>query len=174
MLVLEFAPQNPMSLTVEGAVMKPEAKTLVLAVGLMLPYMGFALYRAFTHPQHPFPNWFLYVAPCYFFGSIALLVVLRKKSAGNTPQQDLEKQRYSAAGIEVDRRRLKWLWIGAGTYSLIFLNGLRLGLANASEFPLVVIILAEVLNGAILTTIILTLRKVYKRIQQAHRLASDR
>jgi hypothetical protein len=36
--------------------MKPKAKMLVLILGLMLPYMGFVLYRAFTHPQHPFPN----------------------------------------------------------------------------------------------------------------------
>jgi hypothetical protein len=158
---------------VGGVAMKPGTKILVVMLGLMLPYMGFVLYRAFTYPQHPFSSWFLYVGPCYFFGSIALLVVLRKKIVGDAPPQDFEKQRRSAAGIEGDRRRLKLLWIGVGTYSFIFLNGLRLGLENASELPLVGIILAEVLNGAILATIILTLRKVYKRIQQADRLASD-
>jgi hypothetical protein len=154
--------------------MKPGTKILVLMLGLMLPYMGFALYRAFTYPQHPFPSWFLYVAPCYFFGSIALLVVVRKKIVGETPPQGLDKQTRSVASIEGDRRRLKLLWIGTGTYCLIFLNGLRLGLENAGEVPLVAVILGEVLNGAILATIILTLRKVYKRIQQADRLASDR
>jgi hypothetical protein len=158
----------------EGVAMKPGAKILVLMLGLMLPYIGFVLYRAFTYPQHPFPSWFLYVAPCYFFGSIALAVVLRKKIVGDTAPQDLEKQRHSAADIEVDRRRLKLLWIGAGLYSLIFLNGLRLGLANAGELPLAGIVFAELLNGAILTTFILTLRKVYKRVQQADRSVSDR
>jgi hypothetical protein len=153
---------------VDGVAMNPKSKVLVLMLGLMLPYMGFALYRVFTYPQHPFPSWFLYVAPCYFFGSITLLVVLRKKIVGDAPQQD------STASTEVDRRRLKLLWIGVALYSLIFLNGLRLGLANAGELPLIGIILGEALNGAILTTFILTLRKVYKRVQQAGRLATDR
>ncbi len=154
--------------------MKPQAKILVLLLVLMLPYAGFAVYRGFTHPEHPFPNWFLYVGPCYFFGSIALVVVLRKKIIGNVSPQAIEKQERSGADIDGDRRRLKVLWMGTGLYSLIFLNGLRLGLANAGELPPVTIILAEVLNGAILTTIVLTLRKVYKRVQQADRLVSDR
>ena len=154
--------------------MKPGTKLLVVMLGLMLPYMGFVLYRVFTYPQHPFPSWFLYVGPCYFFGSIALLVVLRKRIVGDAPPQDFDKQRRSAADIESDRRRLKLLWIGAGLYSLIFLNGLRLGLEKAGELPLVGIILAETLNGAILATFIFTLRKVYKRVQQADRMASDR
>jgi hypothetical protein len=145
-----------------------------LMLALMLPYMGFVLYRVFTYPQYPFPSWFVYVAPCYFFGSIALLVVLRKKIVGDAAPQDFDKQRRSAADIEGDRRSLKLLWIDAGLYSLIFLNGLRLGLENAGELPLVGIILAEALNGAILITFILTLRKVYKRVQQAGRLATDR
>jgi len=140
--------------------MKPKAKTLVLMLGLMLPYMGFSLYRVLTYPQHPFPTWFLYVAPCYFFGSIALLVVIRRKIAGDSPVQDS------------DRRNLKWLWTGVGLSSLIFLNGLRLGLENARELPLVSIIGGEVLNGAILTAFILTLQRVYKRVQQAERIES--
>lgn len=154
--------------------MKPGTKIIVVMLGLMLPYLGFVLYRAFTYPQHPFPSWFLYVGPCYFFGSIALLVVLRKKIAGDAPPHDFDKQGRSAADIEGDRRRLKLLWIGAGLYFLIFLNGLRLGLANVGELPLVAIIFGEALNGAILTTFILTLRKVYKRIQHADRLESNR
>jgi hypothetical protein len=174
MLLLKFAVQNPHFIDLlDGMAMKPKAKVLILMLGLMLPYMGFVLYRAFTHPHHPFPTWFLYIGPCYFFGSIALLVVLRKKIAGDTPPQDLEKQK-SSADIEVDRGRLKLLWIGVGLYSFIFLNGLRLGLANAGELPLVGIIFAELLNGAILATFILTLRRVYKRIQQADSLVSDK
>jgi hypothetical protein len=152
--------------------MKPRAKILVLMLGLMLPYMGFVLYRVFEFPEHPLPGWFLYVGPCYFFGSIALFVVLRKRIAGDTPTQDFARSRHSAADIEVDRRRIKGLWIGAGLYSLIFLNGLRLGLASVGKLPLEAIVLAEVLNGAILTTFILALRNVYRRIRQAARVAS--
>jgi hypothetical protein len=130
----------------------------------MLPYMGFIWYRVLTYHQRPFqfPSWFLYVAPCYFFGSIALLVVLRRKIVGETPPQYL------------DHRNLKWLWFGVGLYSLIFLNGLRLGLANSGKVPPVAIVLGEVFNAAILITLIIALRNVYKRVQQTGRLASDR
>ena len=143
--------------------MKPRAKMLLLTWGLLLPYMGFIWYRVFTNHQRPllFPSWFLYVGPCYFFGSIALLVALSKKLEGDTPPE------YS------DRRNLKWLWFGVGLYSLICLNGLRLGLTNAGEVPLVAVVLGNVVNGAILTALILTLRKVYKRVQQTGRLVSD-
>ena len=96
---------------VGGGRMKPKAKMLLLTCGLMLPYMGFISYRVFTYHQRPFqfPAWFLYVAPCYFFGSIALLVILRKKIEGDTPPE------YS------DRRKIKWLWFGVG---LILLSSL--------------------------------------------------
>jgi hypothetical protein len=157
-----------------GVTMKPQAKMLVLMLGLMLPYLGFVLFRVFTFHRHPFPSWFLYVGPCYFFGSIALAVVLRKRLVAITPSQGTERGTPSATDIDVDRRRLKGLWIGVGIYSLIFLNGLRLGLAYLGELPIVVIILAEALNAAILATFVLSLRKVYTRIPQADRSASDR
>jgi hypothetical protein len=64
--------------------------------------------------------------------------------------------------------------MGVGVYSFIFLNGLRLGIVNAGELPLAAIIFAELLNGTILSTLIVTLRRVYKRVQQADGLASGR
>lgn len=173
MLVLELAPRNPISWTF-WVTMKPQAKMLVLILGLMLPYLGFVLFRVFTYPEHPFPSWFLYVGPCYFFGSIALAVVLRKRFLAITASRGIERRTLSATDIDVDRRRLKGLWIGVGIYSLVFLNGLRLGLAYLGQLPVVVIILAEAFNGAILATFVLSLRKVYVRIQQADRSASDR
>ena len=153
--------------------MNPRFKILLLALGLMLPYTSFVLYRAFSYPDHPFPSWFLYVGPFYFFGSIALLVVLGKKIVGAARPTNFEKQRPSAADIEVDRRRLRLLLMGAGIYSLIFLNGIRLGFVNAAELPLVAVIVGEVINGVILATVIFTLRKVYKRVQHAGRVVSD-
>jgi hypothetical protein len=61
-----------------------------------------------------------------------------------------------------DRRRLKWLWMGAGLYSLIFLNAVRLGFAYADRLPLLVIIFAEVLNGTILATFLLSIREIHR------------
>jgi hypothetical protein len=153
--------------------MNPKFKILLLALCLMLPYVSFVLYRAFSYPDHPFPGWFLYVGPFYFFGSIALLVVLGKRIVGDARPTDFGKQRPSASDIEVDRRRLKLLWMGAGIYSLIFINGIRLGFVNTAELPLVAIICGELINGAILATFILSLRKVYKRVQDAGRAISD-
>jgi hypothetical protein len=87
--------------------MKPKAKMLISMVGLMLPYMAFVLYRAFTYPEHPFPGWFLYVAPVYFFGSIALCVVLNKKFQRHAPSPT-GKQKQSAARA---LRRLGYIFL---------------------------------------------------------------
>jgi hypothetical protein len=161
MLVLEPAVRNPISLTFwSGVEMKRQAKLLVLMLVLILPYMDFILFCVFTYPQHAFPNRFLYVGPCYFFGSIALAVVLRKRFVSVSPLQSLERETHSAAGIDVDGRRLKGLWIGTAVYSLIFLNGLRLALAYLSKLPIVVKILGETLNGTILATCVLSIRRV--------------
>jgi uncharacterized integral membrane protein len=71
--------------------------------------------------------------------------------------------------MDFDRRRLKGLWIGVALYSLIFLNGLRLGLAYVDRLPLVVIVLGEILNGSILTAFILEIRKVNRRLESRPR-----
>ncbi len=66
---------------------------------------------------------------------------------------------------DLDQRRLKGLWIGAGLYSLIFLNGLRLGFAYADRLPLVVIVCGEIFNGSILAVFLLEIRKAYQRLE---------
>ncbi len=146
--------------------MKPKAKMLLLTWGLMLPYMGFIWYRvlAYHQRQFQFPSWFLYVAPCYLFASIALLVVLKKEDCGRNSPAILGPPKPQMALV---RRRTLF------SYS-IFLNGLPLGLANAGKVPLVATVLGEVVKAAILITLIITLRNVYKRVQQTGRLASDR
>ncbi len=68
---------------------------------------------------------------------------------------------------DFDRRRLKLLWMGAGLYSLIFLNGLRLGFAYVGRLPLLVIVFAEALNGSILTVFVFEIRKVYHRLESS-------
>ncbi len=55
--------------------------------------------------------------------------------------------------------------MGAGLYSLIFLNGLRLGFAYAAKGRTLTVIFAEALNGSILATFILSIREVYKRME---------
>jgi hypothetical protein len=78
------------------AVMKPKTKILLLLFGLIFPYMGFVMCRALTHPENPFPKWFLYAAPCYFIGSIAVFVVLRKKILASASASDLVVQKLSS------------------------------------------------------------------------------
>jgi len=67
--------------------------------------------------------------------------------------------------MDFDRRRLKWLCMGAGLYSLIFLNGLRLGFAYVGRLPLAVIVFGEVFNASILTVFLLEIRIVYRQLE---------
>jgi len=54
----------------------------------------------------------------------------RMQGEGRAEQSQVSQSQQS---IDSDRRRLKGLWIGVGLYSLIFLNGLRLGFAYAGS-----------------------------------------
>jgi hypothetical protein len=92
-------------------VMKPKAKILVLILGLTLPYMSFVIYRAFTHPQHPFPSWFLYVGPCYFIGSIILATVLGKRIIANAQPLRAEEQKAQTVSAARAARRLGYIWL---------------------------------------------------------------
>ncbi len=62
---------------------------------------------------------------------------------------------------KTDRRRLWALWGGAGLYFLILLNGLR----YVGELPVLTIVLGTLLNGAIFTTFVVAIRRVYKRLE---------
>jgi hypothetical protein len=60
---------------------------------------------------------------------------------------------------KTDRRRLWALWGGAGLYFLILLNGLR----YLRELPVLTIVLGALFNGAIFTTFVVAIRRIYKR-----------
>jgi hypothetical protein len=62
---------------------------------------------------------------------------------------------------DADRRRLRLLWIGAATYFLILVNGLRF----FAEVPYQFVLLGMIVNAIMLTALVVTIRKVYKRIQ---------
>jgi hypothetical protein len=62
---------------------------------------------------------------------------------------------------DADRRKLRILWIGAGTYSLILLNGLRF----FEELPYQVVLFGTAVNAALLIAFIMTIKKVSKRIR---------
>jgi hypothetical protein len=72
---------------------------------------------------------------------------------------------------DADRRRLRLLWIGGGTYFLILINGLRF----FAEVPFQIVILGTVLNAMILTAFIVTISKVipiqFRRYGDGLRLA---
>jgi len=136
--------------------------------------MLYAFRYASTVPYQMFAiAGFLNMAIILTFVFAIRLVYIRMQGKASAEQIQVSETQ-SQQSIDSDRRRLKGLWIGVGLYSLIFLNGIRLGFAYAGKLPLVTIILGEALNGAILATFIVTLRKVQKRIHQAEQLASDR
>ena len=61
---------------------------------------------------------------------------------------------------QTDRRKLWGLWIGLGVYFVIMLNAFR----YAHRIPYQAFILGALLNVAVITSFILALRRVYKRI----------
>jgi hypothetical protein len=63
---------------------------------------------------------------------------------------------------DVERRRLKWYWIGLCTYLLILLNVARI----ASTLPYQLFVFGAVLNGAIVVAIIILIKRTYRRIQK--------
>jgi hypothetical protein len=91
--------------------MKLKTKLLFLVLGLILPYMAFVVYRVATHPNHPLPDWFIYVAPCYLFGSMLVFLLVRKRFVANAaPLAPSERQ---AQGITSARsfRFLGYIWL---------------------------------------------------------------
>jgi hypothetical protein len=60
-----------------------------------------------------------------------------------------------------DKRRIKLLYVGLGTWFLICLNALRL----ASRVPYQAFVLGGVINIAVLVTFILALRNAYRRLE---------
>lgn len=72
--------------------MKPKTKVLLFFVIFLFPYLGFVVYRALAHPEHPFPTWFLYAAPCYLAGGVILFVLLRKRIMAGGPSVALAEQ----------------------------------------------------------------------------------
>jgi uncharacterized integral membrane protein len=57
------------------------------------------------------------------------------------------------------RLRTRLLWVGLGTYLLIVLNDIR----YVRSSPLYVVIMASLINGAIIFAFIYELRKIYTR-----------
>jgi len=118
-----------------------------------LPYQTFVLGAALN----------MAIILMFVFGIVR---ALRRMQVVGRLQGNQGTQTKSQYGVFSDERRLKLLWIGVGTYSLIFLNGLRLGFTYANSMPLPVLVFGELLNGAILATFIFELRKVQKSIRQ--------
>ena len=65
----------------------------------------------------------------------------------------------SETNIRSQRRRLVFLWIGLGTWFLIFVNAAR----YAGRFPYTVFLLGACINLIVLISFILAIRAVYKR-----------
>jgi hypothetical protein len=65
--------------------------------------------------------------------------------------------------VTSERRKLRWAWVGLGTYFLIFLNATR----YASRVPYQIFILGALINAAIITVLILAMRRAYRRLRNA-------
>jgi hypothetical protein len=102
-------------------VMKPKTKVLVLLLSLILPYMGLVMYRVFAHPEHPFPRWFLYAAPCYFLVTVTLFAVLRKRILLAAPPIGLAEQNTQRLSAARAVRRVGYIWLLGPVF--VFISG---------------------------------------------------
>ena len=104
--------------------MKTKTKIVFLLFGLILPYMGFVLYRALAHPENPFPKWFLYAAPVYFVGAMVPFVLLRKRILAGAPRLGVAEQNAQRLAAARAARRLGYIW-WIGPIFYFFDGGLR-------------------------------------------------
>ena len=56
------------------------------------------------------------------------------------------------------RRRIRMLWMGLGTYFLIFLNGVRI----APRVPYQLFVLGCLLTACVVTAVVILLRRAYR------------
>jgi hypothetical protein len=62
-----------------------------------------------------------------------------------------------------ERQRLTALWIGAVLCAVAFIRGLAYFIGNAGRVPFKILIPSEILSGAMLSTFLLEISKVYKK-----------
>ena len=69
--------------------MSARRKIVFLILGLILPFLAFAMYFVVAISRHPskvFPVWLAYFAFFYIFGSVVLVMVVSRKLARTTSQ----------------------------------------------------------------------------------------
>jgi hypothetical protein len=91
--------------------MKAKTRVLLLLCGLILPYMIFVLVFALRLPQNPLPKWILYVAGCYFFGSIFLFPFLRRKVLAGAPPLSVDEKKAQNRTAVRSLRRLGYIFL---------------------------------------------------------------
>jgi hypothetical protein len=153
---LETTPKEPY---------RQKLRWLIISFVCYFLFMVYALPRAAVLPYQIFAlcgvlNFAIIAAFVFSIRKVYLRMKGLTLAAGVAVDESTTKLR-----MDFDRRRLKWLWMGAGLYSLIFLNGIRFGFANVGRLPLLVIIFAEALNGSILAVFVLEIRKVRHRLE---------
>ena len=79
-------------------------------MGLILPYMAFALYFVLQLPEHAQPTWFPYVVLCYLVGSTFLFSFLRKRVLANAPPVTIEEQTVQSLSGARAARRMGYIW----------------------------------------------------------------
>lgn len=75
-------------------------------------------------------------------------------------EQKQSSEDSSSASRASDRRKIRVLWIGLVLYFLIMLNAFRF----AYRVPFQILIIASLVNVAIILAIIVSMRRVYRRL----------
>ena len=83
------------------------------------------------------------------------------KSNVNLSNKGTDDESVDSASSE--RRRIRFYWIGLGTYFLIFLNAL----CFAGRVPYQVFVLGALLNAAMIVGIFILIRRAYRRLRNS-------
>jgi hypothetical protein len=67
--------------------MSARSKILFFIFGLILPYLGLAMYFVSRLPEHPLPVWFPYFGACYLLGTVLLVAIVTPRFSPGLQQQ---------------------------------------------------------------------------------------
>lgn len=97
--------------------MKLKTKTVLVTLGVFLPYFVMAFYFALRIQRHPLPTWFPYFGLSYMLAGLILIpIIIRRISRGTQPQIAAAPQPGRQRAIRVYAGYLILIWSGLFLY----------------------------------------------------------
>jgi hypothetical protein len=97
--------------------LKPKTKTVLVTLGVFLPYFVIAFYFAFRIQRHPLPAWFPYFGLSYMLAGLILIpMITRRISRGAQPQIPAAPQPVRQLALRAYAGYLILIWSGLFLY----------------------------------------------------------